>query len=183
MKKWLFIDRDGTVIVEPHDEQVDSFDKLFFLPGVLSNLGKIARELCYELVMVTNQDGLGTDVFPAERFWPVHNKMLDILGAEGIIFREILIDKSFPADNAPSRKPGTALLTSYMQSDVDISHSYVIGDRISDMQLAKNLGSKSIFIGSASKHVDATFSAKNWEGIYRYLSSEPRYTHVVRKNK
>ena len=181
MKKILFIDRDGTLLKEPADEQVDSLEKLLFLPGVLSQLGKIVDTLTYELVMVTNQDGLGTSSFPEATFWPAHSKMLDILAGEGIKFREILIDKSLPADKMETRKPGTGLLQHYMQGGAfDLSASYVIGDRDSDVQLAENLGSQSIFIGPKS-HNKATFSAKNWADIHNYLTTTPRRTHVLRK--
>jgi len=146
MKKVLFIDRDGTIIVEPPDEQVDSLEKLEFVPGVIVNLHRIAAELNFELVLVSNQDGLGTDSFPEDTFWPVQNKMLKTLENEGIIFDDILIDRSFPEENSPARKPGTAMLTKYMTVDYDLKNSYVIGDRLTDVQLAVNLGSKSIFI-------------------------------------
>ena len=129
MKKVLFIDRDGTIIKEPADEQIDSFEKLEFYPGAISNLAKIATELDYELVMVTNQDGLGTDSFPEDTFWPAHNLMMKTLEGEGISFSEVLIDRSFPQDNAPTRKPRTGLLTHYIKGDYDLENSFVIGDR------------------------------------------------------
>jgi imidazoleglycerol-phosphate dehydratase/histidinol-phosphatase len=136
MKKVLFIDRDKTIIKEPYDEQVDSFDKLEFLPGAITNLAKIARETDYELVMVTNQDGMGTETFPAEHFWPVHNLMLKILKNEGVEFKEIFIDCHRPEDNAPTRKPGTAMLVKYLAQGIDLESSYVIGDRLTDIELA-----------------------------------------------
>src|SRR6056297_1852407 len=147
MKKVLFIDRDGTIIIEPEDEQIDSLEKLEFYPGVITNLAKIAKETDYELVMITNQDGLGTDSFPEDAFWPAHNKMLKTLENEGIVFDDILIDSSFPEDKAPTRKPRTGLLTEYMDNDdYDLADSYVIGDRWSDVELAENLGTNSIKI-------------------------------------
>jgi imidazoleglycerol-phosphate dehydratase/histidinol-phosphatase len=151
MKRVLFIDRDGTIILEPADEQIDSFDKMEFLPGVISHLSRIAKKKAFELVMVTNQDGLGTKSFPEETFWPVHNLMLKILQNEGIVFDEILIDRSFPKDNAPTRKPQTGLLTKYMTGDYDLENSYVIGDRETDLEFAENLGAKSILISDKVK--------------------------------
>jgi imidazoleglycerol-phosphate dehydratase/histidinol-phosphatase len=155
MKKFLFIDRDGTIIAEPPDEQVDSFNKLEFLPGVFTWLGRIARELDFELVMVTNQDGLGTSSFPEEDFWPVQNFIVRTLENEGIHFKNVLIDRSFPQENKDTRKPGTGLLREYLQ--YDLSSSYVIGDRESDMQLAINLGCKSIRIS-------------DWKNVYTTLA-------------
>ena len=130
MKKVLFIDRDGTIITEPEDEQIDSFEKLTFLPGVISCLSKIAKETDFELVMVTNQDGLGTESFPEETFWPVQNKILEILKGEGITFTEIFIDRTLPSQNAPTRKPGTAMLVKYLAKGIDLDSSFVIGDRL-----------------------------------------------------
>ncbi len=147
MKKVLFIDRDGTIILEPMDDfQVDSFEKLEFYPMVFKGLGKISETNDYELVMITNQDGLGTDVYPEDTFWPVHNKMLKAFENEGVIFSEVLIDRTFAKDNAPTRKPRTGLLTRYMNGDYDLANSFVIGDRMTDMELAKNLGCKGIFM-------------------------------------
>jgi len=149
MKKVLFIDRDGTLIVEPVvDQQVDSFEKLEFLPNVISNLKKITDEFDFEIVMVTNQDGLGTASFPEDTFWPVHQKMLDIFASEGITFTNIHIDRSFPADNLPTRKPGIGMLQGYFSDAYDLSNSYVLGDRETDIQLAKNLGAKAIYMGT-----------------------------------
>jgi imidazoleglycerol-phosphate dehydratase/histidinol-phosphatase len=146
MKKVLFIDRDGTIIKETEDEQIDAFDKMVFYPKVFTYLGKIAKELDYELVMITNQDGLGTSVFPEDTFWPVHNFILKAFENEGVVFSEVLIDRTFPKDNAPTRKPGTGLLTSYFSEEYDLANSFVIGDRLTDVELAKNLGAKGIFI-------------------------------------
>jgi imidazoleglycerol-phosphate dehydratase/histidinol-phosphatase len=182
MKKVLFIDRDGTLVIEPPvDFQLDSLEKLEFYPGVFQGLSKIVNELDYELVMVTNQDGLGTDSFPEDTFWPTHNKMLQAFKNEGIEFSEILIDKSFPEDNAPTRKPRTGLLNKYIYGDYDIENSYVIGDRTTDIELAKNLKSKSIFIGE--NDANATISSTSWEEIYSYLKLKPRIGSVVRKTK
>jgi imidazoleglycerol-phosphate dehydratase/histidinol-phosphatase len=180
MKKVLFIDRDGTIIKEPPDEQVDSFDKFEFLPGAISSLSMIAKETDYELVLVTNQDGLGTASFPENTFWPVQNMMLNILKSEGVEFREIFIDKSFPADNAPTRKPGTAMLVKYLAQGIDPESSYVIGDRLTDIQLAKNLGCKAIYINKEASS-DASLSTTDWNEIYSYLKSKPRTASVIRK--
>lgn len=179
MKKVLFIDRDGTLIREPADEQIDSFEKLEFLPGVMTWLGKIVRELDYELVMVTNQDGLGTDSFPENTFWPVHNLMLQVLEGEGIRFSDVLIDRSFPQQNLPTRKPGTALLGYYLRGDFDLGQSYVVGDRLSDVELAKNLGSQAIFIGDNAE--EAALCTEQWAEIYAFLKGQPRRS-VVNRN-
>jgi imidazoleglycerol-phosphate dehydratase/histidinol-phosphatase len=182
MKKVLFIDRDGTLVIEPPvDCQLDSLEKLEFYPGVFQGLSKIVNELDYELVMVTNQDGLGTDSFPEDTFWPAHNKMLQAFKNEGIEFSEILIDKSLPEDNASTRKPRTGLLNKYIYGDYDIKNSYVIGDRGTDIELAQNLKSKSVFIGE--NNANATMSTTSWEEIYSYLKSTPRKATVVRKTK
>jgi imidazoleglycerol-phosphate dehydratase/histidinol-phosphatase len=180
-KKVLFIDRDGTIIIEPPiDFQIDSLEKLAFLDGAISNLAKIATELDYELVMVTNQDGLGTASFPEATFHPPHNKMLKILAAEGIIFSEILIDKSLPAENSPNRKPRTGMLQKYIYGNYDLENSYVIGDRLTDVELAKNLGAKSIFIGA--QNIDnVSLITKKWSEIYQFLSAQPRIGMVHRK--
>ena len=180
MKKVLFIDRDGTIISEPEDEQVDSFEKLIFLPGAISCLSKIAKETDYELVMVTNQDGLGTELLPEEKFWPVHNKMLQILKGEGVVFAEIFIDRTFPSDNAPTRKPGTGMLLKYLAEGVDLDSSFVIGDRLTDIELAKNLGCKAIYI-SGKNSPDADLSTTDWNDIYMYLKKIPRTAKVERK--
>jgi imidazoleglycerol-phosphate dehydratase/histidinol-phosphatase len=180
MKKVLFLDRDGTIIEEPWDEQVDSLERLSFLPGAITSLSKIARETDYELVMVTNQDGLGTSSYPEETFWPVHNKMLEILNGEGVVFSEIFIDRTLPPQNAPTRKPGTAMLVKYLSQGIDLDSSYVIGDRLTDIQLAKNLGCKTIFINNeASK--DADLSTTDWNDIYMYLKKIPRTAIIKRK--
>jgi imidazoleglycerol-phosphate dehydratase/histidinol-phosphatase len=182
MKKVLFIDRDGTIISEPADEQVDSFEKLRFLPGAITNLSRIAAETDYELVMVTNQDGLGTESFPEKTFWPVHNKMLEILKDEGVRFSEIFIDRSFPADNAPTRKPGTAMLVGFLAQGIDLSSSFVIGDRLTDVKLARNLGCKAIYFGEKSTN-EADFCTSDWNDIYKYLKTIPRTAKVERITK
>lgn len=182
-RKVLFIDRDGTLVIEPPvDYQLDSLEKLEFYPGVFQNLSKIAIELDYELVMVTNQDGLGTDSFPEETFWPAQQKIVKAFENEGIIFSEILIDKSFPEDNAPTRKPETALLTHYIKGNYDLENSFVIGDRSSDVQLAENLGCKGIYL-SAKKSDKAVLNASSWAEIYQFLTSQPRKALVARNTK
>ena len=180
MKKILFIDRDGTLILEPEDEQIDSLEKLEFYPGVFQYLSRIASELEYELVMVTNQDGLGTASFPEDTFWPAHNKIIRAFENEGIRFSEVLIDRSFPHEQLPTRKPGTAMLTHYLKGEYNLAESYVIGDRVTDLQLAQNMGCKSILLSNTS-HPDATLTSGNWGEIYRYLQSTPRTGRVHRK--
>ena len=185
MKKVLFIDRDGTLALEPADYQLDALEKLVFYPEVFTYLGKIAREIDYELVMVTNQDGLGTASFPEDTFWPTHNFILKSFENEGVIFDNILIDKSFPADNAPTRKPRTGLLKQYLDSEqYDLANSFVIGDRLTDMELAMNLGANGIFIANdealgaeeAAKDLEAAIALKTtqWKEIYSYLKLEQR---------
>jgi len=179
MKKVLFIDRDGTLIREPEDEQIDSLEKLEFYPGVFQYLARITAELEYELVMVTNQDGLGTASFPEDTFWPAHDKIIKAFENEGVRFSEILIDRSFPYENLPTRKPGTAMLTHYLKGDYDLSGSYVIGDRITDVQLAHNMKCKAILLSNSS-HPDATLSTTSWGEIYRFLQATPRAGKVHR---
>lgn len=180
MKKVLFIDRDGTIIVEPQtDFQIDSLEDLEFIPKAISNLRKIAEETDYELVMVTNQDGLGTASLPEEDFWPAHNKMMLTLENEGVKFAAVHIDRSFDHENLPTRKPGTAMLTQYMNGDYDLVNSYVIGDRKTDVLLAQNLGCKSIFLGEGMEGAD--FSTQNWDEIYRFLRLPDRIGEVFRK--
>ena len=194
MKKVLFIDRDGTLALEPEDYQLDALEKLVFYPEVFTYLGKIAREMDYELVMVTNQDGLGTDSFPEADFWPCHNFLIKSFENEGVVFDNILIDKSFPADNAPTRKPRTGFLTQYTEgTDYDLANSFVIGDRLTDMELAKNLGAKGLFLvndetlGAEEARNDITdaiaLKTKAWKDIYSFLKlnqrivSQKRTTH------
>ncbi len=179
-KKVLLIDRDGTIIKEPEDFQIDSFEKLEFLPNVISSLSRIATELNYELVMVSNQDGLGTDSFPEEHFYPVQNFILDTLKNEGVAFNDIIIDESFEHEMKPTRKPGTELLAKYIYGNYDLENSFVIGDRKTDVQLAENLGAKSIFINE-DKSVNASLTTTNWNEIYLHLKSIPRTGKVNRK--
>ncbi len=177
MKKVLFIDRDGTLIFEPEDFQIDAFEKLKFLPGMIFNLGKIAREMDFELVMVTNQDGLGTESFPEETFYPVQNFILQTLENEGVIFSEILIDRSLASENKPTRKPNIGLLEKYFSDEYDLADSFVIGDRETDVQLAKNLGAKAIFIKNQNFEIaeaDDIFVAQGWSEIYEFLKLPPR---------
>ena len=193
MKKVLFIDRDGTLTVEPNDFQLDTFNKLVFYPGVFQYLGNISRDLDYELIMVTNQDGLGTENFPESDFWPTQKFLIKTFKNEGIIFKEVFIDRTFPEDNAPTRKPGTALLESYINNtNYDLKNSFVIGDRLTDMQLAKNLGCKGVFIDNnpalgaeevSDKDLDSTIvlKTKSWEFIYRHLLMMDRAVSFERK--
>ena len=180
MKKVLFIDRDGTLVIEPPiDYQLDSLEKLEFYPGVFRWLSKIAEETDFELVMVTNQDGLGTSSFPEVDFWPAHNKMMTALENEGIVFSEVLIDRSFPEENSPTRKPRTGLLTPYLYGKYDLASSFVIGDRDSDMELAENLGSRGIYLGAGNAR--ATLCTTSWKEIYTYLTQQPRTSCKTRK--
>ncbi|EJF09411.1 bifunctional histidinol-phosphatase/imidazoleglycerol-phosphate dehydratase HisB [Pontibacter sp. BAB1700] len=181
MKKALFIDRDGTILVEPKtDFQVDSFEKFEFLPKVIRNLYKIYTELDYELVMVTNQDGLGTDSYPEDTFWPYQNKMLDILKGEGIAFADILIDRSFEHEGLETRKPGIGMMKKYLSGEYDLENSYVIGDRLTDVQLAKNLGAKAIFIGE-QKVEGVALSTDDWDEIYTFLKLPARRATIRRQ--
>ncbi len=180
MKKALFIDRDGTIIKEPADEQIDSLEKLEFVPGAIGGLRALMNR-GYEIVMVSNQDGLGTDSFPEETFWPAHNKMLDTLRGEGVEFDEILIDRSFPHENLPTRKPGTGMLTKYMNGDYDLANSFVIGDRLTDVMLAHNLGTKSILIAHPDEtdaHCD--LATTDWAKIARHILSCDRRVTIMR---
>jgi len=185
MKKVLFIDRDGTIVIEPPvDFQLDSLEKLEFYPGVFQYLTKISKEFDYELVIVTNQDGLGTASFPEETFWPAQNKMLKAFENEGVVFSDILIDRSFPKDKAPTRKPGTAMLTKYKEGTYDLTNSYVIGDRLTDIQLAKNLGTKGILLNPDLKtDIDKNtlvLQTGSWQEIYQYLKAGKRISKVDR---
>ena len=195
MKKILFIDRDGTMVLEPNDYQLDSFEKLEFYPNAFQYLAKIAKELDFELVMVTNQDGLGTDSHPEINFWPVHNLIMKAFENEGVIFSEVLIDKTFPHENAPTRKPEVGMMTKYINNpEYDLENSFVIGDRITDVELAKNLGSKAIFIntdeglGSAEitskrEELDSVIALQttDWKVIYEFLKLEERSARIERK--
>lgn len=193
MKKVLFIDRDGTLIKEPEDEQIDSFEKLRFYPKVFQYLSKISKELDYELVMVTNQDGLGTALYPENTFWPVHNFILTCFEDEGIMFSEQFIDRTFAKDNAPTRKPNTGLLTKYFSEAYDLENSFVIGDRLTDVELAKNLGAKGIYINDHT-HLGTTeitvkredlnqyiaLETNDWETIYSFLKADDRSGGIIR---
>jgi imidazoleglycerol-phosphate dehydratase/histidinol-phosphatase len=186
MKKVLFIDRDGTLVYEPADFQVDAFEKLRFLPQVLRYLGKIARETDYELVMVSNQDGLGTAAFPEESFLAVQNFMLQVFKGEGVEFVEICIDRSFAGENKPTRKPGTGMLTKYLSGEYDLANSFVVGDRETDVQLAKNLGAKAIFIKNPHfdpAGADDVFIAQSWREIYEFIKLPPRRAEHRRATK
>lgn len=189
-KRALFIDRDGTLVVEPPvDYQLDSLEKLQFVPKVFRNLSFIREKLDFEWVMVTNQDGLGTDSFPEETFWPAHNKMLQAFAGEGIVFDAICIDRSFPEENLPTRKPGTAMLTAYLDGSYDMLASFVIGDRLTDMQLARNLGCRGILYGDSSMQVAVdeaglaevcVLITDDWDKISEYLFAGERRAEVRR---
>ncbi|MDR0541575.1 MAG: bifunctional histidinol-phosphatase/imidazoleglycerol-phosphate dehydratase HisB [Dysgonamonadaceae bacterium] len=189
-KQALFIDRDGTIIVEPADNlQIDRLEKLEFLPGVITALASMT-ELDFEFVLATNQDGLGTSSFPEADFWPAHNKMLKTLAGEGIVFCDQLIDRSFEHENVPTRKPRTGMFGLYLQGDYDLSRSFVIGDRITDIQLAKNLGARGILLQSKEKGLVGVKAAglqdtcvlitNNWHEIAEFLRKEERTATVVR---
>ena len=168
MKKILFIDRDGTIIREPEDEQIDSFEKLQFVPRAISNLVFLRQHTDYEFVMVSNQDGLGTDAFPEDTFWPVHNFILDTLRGEGVEFDDILIDPHFPEDNAPTRKPNTGLVEKYMNNpEYDIQGSYVIGDRDTDRQFAQNIGCGFLQVGDWDKVAAIAFGGERTAEVRR----------------
>jgi imidazoleglycerol-phosphate dehydratase / histidinol-phosphatase len=192
MKKILFLDRDGCLIIEPPDEQIDSLEKLEFFPEVITWLGRIARELDYELVMVTNQDGLGTDRFPENTFWPAHDKMMKTFANEGIHFTDIFIDRSFLHENKPTRKPGTAMLTKYFSGEYDLANSFVVGDRVTDVQLAKNLGAKGILLNAGSLSGKLTelglndtcaLTTMSWKTIYEFLNEPERKAMFRRTTK
>lgn len=193
-KKVLFIDRDGTIIKEPADEQIDAFEKMIFYPKAFTYLGKIAQELDYELVMITNQDGLGTDSFPEDTFWPVQNFITKSFENEGVVFEKVFIDRTFPHENANTRKPRTGLLTEYFTEEYDLENSFVIGDRLTDMELAKNLGSKGIFINDNTnlgtgeitikqeelgQHI--ALESNDWQKIYEFLKLKDRVAEISRK--
>jgi imidazoleglycerol-phosphate dehydratase/histidinol-phosphatase len=198
MKRVLFIDRDGTLIKEvPPTYQIDSLEKVEFYPKVFVNMVRIAAELDYELVMVTNQDGLGTAAFPEDTFWPAQQMIIKAFENEGVKFDEVFIDRSFPADNAPTRKPRTGMLTKYLDGSYDLANSFVIGDRITDVQLAKNLGAKAIWINEGAGLGNAEISddlvalqpvialeSTDWNRIYEFLKLGLRtVTHVRKTNE
>ncbi|SFD90224.1 bifunctional histidinol-phosphatase/imidazoleglycerol-phosphate dehydratase HisB [Flavobacterium phragmitis] len=195
MKKVLFIDRDGTIVLEPQNYQLDSLDKLEFYPKAFQYLAKIANELDYELAMVTNQDGLGTDSFPEDTFWPTQNFILKAFENEGVVFDEIFVDRTFPEENAPTRKPRTGMLTKYLNNpEYDLENSFVLGDRLTDVELAKNLGAKAIFMndtdGAGSNEISAkreelnetiVLQTMDWKKIYEFLKLEARSASITRK--
>ena len=193
-QKVLFIDRDGTIIKEPPGYQVDAFEKVTFYPKAFTYLGKIAQELDYKLVMITNQDGLGTDIFPEDTFWPVHNFILKSFENEGVVFDNVFIDKTFPEDQADTRKPGTGMLTEFFSEDYDLANSFVLGDRITDIELAKNLGAQGIFISDHTdlgadeittkrEDLDAFIALEttDWQKIYEFLKLKERTASISRK--
>ena len=195
MKKVLFIDRDGTIVLEPEGYQLDSLDKLEFYPKAFQYLAKIAAELDYELAMVTNQDGLGTDSFPEDTFWPTQNFILRAFENEGVLFDDVFVDRSFPEEKAPTRKPRTGMMTKYIDKpNYDLANSFVLGDRLTDVELAKNLGAKAIFMnttdGAGSEEIsakreelDATIALQStdWKKIYEFLKLEERTASITRK--
>lgn len=179
MKRVLFIDRDGTIIREPEDEQIDAFEKLQFVPGVFSALSFLRQHTDFEFVMVSNQDGLGTEAFPEPTFWPVHNFILETLKGEGVTFDEILIDRHFPEDNAPTRKPQTGLVEKYMQDpEYDIAGSYVIGDRDTDRQFAQNIGCKYLQVGEWPKIAEIIFAGERTAEVKRTTKETDIYVKV-----
>ena len=192
MKKVLFIDRDGTLIIEPPDEQIDSLEKLEFYPGIFYWLSKIIKDTDFKLVMVTNQDGLGTSSFPEEKFWPAQNKMLKAFENEGVTFSSIFIDRSFAHEHKPTRKPGIGMLTEFFNNEYDLRNSYVIGDRLTDIELAKNLGAKGILInnGSLAESMHekglqkfCSLTTTSWSDIYTLLANPERKVSVLRTTK
>lgn len=191
MRTALFIDRDGTLVVEPPvDYQLDSLDKFKFIPGMIRNLAFIAETLDYELVMVSNQDGLGTDSFPMQDFLPPQQLLLETLAGEGVEFDDIIIDTSFPHENKPTRKPGTALLGRYLTGDYDLAASFVIGDRLTDVMLARNIGAKAIYFAPydrGKREIDdaglagiTALITDSWSRIADFLRGGSRFAHVHR---
>ena len=187
MKRVLFIDRDGTIIREPHDFQVDVLEKLRFLPGAITNLAKIARETDFVLVMVTNQDGMGSESFPESAFYPAQNFVLQTLADEGVEFADVFVDCTFPHENAPTRKPGTGMLGKYMTGEYDLAESYVIGDRPTDVQLARNLGTRAIYIENPNFPLDDVGDrvrvVTDWNDIYHFLRLPERKVSHSRSTK
>ena len=182
MKKLLFVDRDGTLIREPEDYQVDSFEKLEFLPGVFSALRKLRED--FDLIMITNQDGLGTESFPEDTFWPVQNFIVKAFENEGVVFRDILIDRTFEKDEAPTRKPRTGLVDRLIsESDIDVENSWMVGDRSTDIEFAKNVGCKSVFIKNDDfeSEFEPTLIVETWDEITKGLSTPDRTARIVRK--
>jgi imidazoleglycerol-phosphate dehydratase / histidinol-phosphatase len=187
MKRVLFIDRDGTIIREPHDFQVDLLEKLRFLPGAITNLAKIALETDFVLVMVTNQDGLGTESFPESAFYPAQNFVLQTLADEGVEFADVFVDRTFPHENASTRKPETGMLGKYIAGEYDLANSYVIGDRPTDVQMAANLGAKAIYIRNPNFPLESEGESVNevnsWDDIYRHLRHPERKASHRRTTK
>lgn len=196
MQKILFLDRDGVLVKEPDDYQLDSLNKLEFYPGIFQHLPRIVQETDFQVVMVTNQDGLGTDSFPEADFWPSHNLILKTLENEGVTFKEVVIDRTFAHENAPTRKPRTGLLTHYLKGDYDLANSFVVGDRLTDMELAKNLGCKGVWINNepelganeldgkmASLEGVIQLTTTSWREIYEFFKLPARKASVVRTTK
>lgn len=190
-KKVLFIDRDGTLVLEPADEQIDAFEKLRFYPGALQYLPRIARELDYELVLVTNQDGLGTPAHPEENFWPVHEFIMNTFASEGARFAAVHIDRTFPHEEAPTRKPGIGMLQSYFdETQYDLAQSFVIGDRLNDVKLAENLGAKAIWLcndeqlgaeeGLTFQEGTVALQTQDWKAVYEFLKLGRRRASYAR---
>ena len=195
MKKYLFVDRDGTIIKEPADYQIDHIDKLVFFPNVISSLRLAHKVLGYQLVLITNQDGLGTESFPSEDFWPVQNLMIRTLESEGISFEKIAIDSSFPSENSPNRKPRTGMLTDLISQGFDLENSFVIGDRYTDVELGKNLGIKSFLFNASQSGKDElneslqelnnhiALECNDWNSITDFLKKLDRKITHQRKTK
>jgi imidazoleglycerol-phosphate dehydratase/histidinol-phosphatase len=195
MKKYLFVDRDGTIIKEPADYQIDHIDKLVFFPNVISSLRLAHKVLGYQLVLITNQDGLGTESFPSEDFWPVQNLMIRTLESEGISFEKIAIDSSFPSENSPNRKPRTGMLTDLISQGFDLENSFVIGDRYTDVELGKNLGIKSFLFNASQSGKDelnesleelnnyVALECDDWNSITDFLKKLDRKITHQRKTK
>ncbi len=196
MQKILFLDRDGVLVKEPDDYQLDNLNKLEFYPGIFQHLPRIVQETDFQVVMVTNQDGLGTDSFPETDFWPSHNLILKTLENEGVTFKEVVIDRTFAHENAPTRKPRTGLLTHYLEGHYDLANSFVVGDRLTDMELAKNLGCKGIWINNepelGANELDGKMASlegviqlktTSWREIYEFFKLPARKASVVRTTK
>ena len=188
-KRVLFIDRDGTIIVEPSDEQLDSFDKLEFVPGVFRALSFLSGHTDFEFVMASNQDGLGTSSYPEADFWPTHNLILNTLKGEGVEFSDILIDRHFPQDNAPTRKPGTGMFGKYMTDEYDLSASYVIGDRATDVELARNLGCRAILLQDSADGLSddvksvCALATRDWWKVAEFIFAGERRASAHRATK
>lgn len=192
MKRVLFIDRDGTLIQEPEDQKIDSLEKLEFLPGVFGALARIARTQCFDLVIVSNQDGLGTTEFPEAAFRAPHEKMLRAFEKEGVTFAQVLIDSSYPEDNLPTRKPGVGMLSAFLHGNYDLRRSFVIGDRLTDIELAKNLGATGILIGADQRRNEldsrgltpwCPFISSSWSEIASFILDRPRRATVMRSTR